>query len=319
VSLQITSTEIRAGISGCGPKLAYTDNMPAQPWKVSLHGGHSGEFCEHAAGDLREVLEAAVAAGYHTFGVSEHAPRSEERLVYATERAKGFDVARLRTDFEDYAQAITPLADEFSDRLTVLRGFEAEVVPAHSYREEMLGHRRRFGFDYMVGSVHYVDEISIDGPKSDFDAVLAQAGGLEPLAVCYYEAIAAMVDALRPDVVGHLDLIRRNAPPDAALDTSAIRKSAGRALEAVREHGCILDLNTAGWRKGLGSPYPAPWLVQWASQMSVGFCFGDDSHGPAQVGEGVDQARGYLLENGVTTVTVLTRDGGAIVRRVVPL
>ena len=103
------------------------------------------------------------------------------------------------------------------------------------------------------------------------------------------------------------------------LDTPAIRKAAGRALDAVREHGCILDLNTAGWRKGLGSPYPAPWLVQWAREMGVGFCFGDDSHGPAQVGEGIDQARGYLLENGVTTVTVLTRDDGAIVRRVVAL
>lgn len=293
--------------------------MAAQPWKVSLHGGHSGEFCEHAAGDLREVLEAAVAAGYHTFGVSEHAPRSEERLVYATERAKGFDVVRLHADFEAYAQAITPLADEFSDRLTVLRGFEAEVVPASSYRDEMLGHRHRFGFDYMVGSVHYVEEISIDGPKSDFEVLLARLGGLEALAVQYYEAVAEMVDALRPDVVGHLDLIRRNAPLDAALDTPTIRNAASRALEAVREYGCILDLNTAGWRKGLESPYPAPWLVRLAHEMNIGFCFGDDSHGPAQVGEGVDQARAYLLENGVTTVTVLTRDDGAIVRRVVPL
>jgi histidinol-phosphatase (PHP family) len=293
--------------------------MLAQPWKVSLHGGHSGEFCEHAAGDLREVLEAAVAAGYHTFGVSEHAPRSEERLLYATERAKGFDVVRLHRDFEAYAQAIMPLADEFSGRLTVLRGFEAEVVPSRSYRDEMLGHRQRFGFDYMVGSVHYVDEISIDGPKSDFETVLARVGGLEALAIRYYEAVAEMVDTLRPDVVGHLDLIRRNAPLDARLDTAAIRNAAGRALEAVREYGCILDLNTAGWRKGLGSPYPAPWLVQWANEMGIGFCFGDDSHGPAQVGEGVDQARAYLLENEVTTVTVLARDAGAIVRRVAPL
>ncbi len=293
--------------------------MPAQPWKVSLHGGHSGEFCEHAAGSLREILEAAVAAGYHTFGVSEHAPRSEDRLIYATERAKGFDIARLQTDFRAYAEAITPLAGEFSDRLTVLRGFEAEVVPTRSYRQEMLGHRRRFGFDYMVGSVHYVDEVSIDGPKADFEAVLAQAGGLEALAVRYYESVAEMVDALRPDVVGHLDLIRRNAPLNAALDTPPIRKAAARALEAAREHRCILDLNTAGWRKGLGSPYPAPWLLRWANEMEVGFCFGDDSHGPGQVGEGVDRAREYLLENGVGTVTVLTRDDGEVVRRVVPL
>jgi histidinol-phosphatase (PHP family) len=119
--------------------------------------------------------------------------------------------------------------------------------------------------------------------------------------------------------VGHLDLIRRNAEPDAKLDTPAIRKAAGLALEAVRARGCILDLNTAGYRKGLGSPYPAPWLLRQAHEMGIGFCFGDDSHGPHQVGEGIEQARGYLFENGVDTVTVLTRENGAVVRRVVAL
>ena len=26
-----------------------------EDWKISLHGGHSGEFCEHAEGTLRET------------------------------------------------------------------------------------------------------------------------------------------------------------------------------------------------------------------------------------------------------------------------
>ena len=50
----------------------------AEAWKTSLHGGHSGEFCEHASATLRELLEAAVEFGFDTFGVSEHAPRVEE-------------------------------------------------------------------------------------------------------------------------------------------------------------------------------------------------------------------------------------------------
>jgi len=58
-------------------------------WKASLHGGHSGEFCDHAGGTLREMVEAAVAFGYRTFGVSEHAPRYEPRFLYAEERALG--------------------------------------------------------------------------------------------------------------------------------------------------------------------------------------------------------------------------------------
>jgi len=293
--------------------------MPGQPWKVSLHGGHSGEFCEHAKESLRQVLEAAATAGYHTFGVSEHAPRSQERFLYNTEREKGYDLERLSREFECYAAAVRQLAVEFDGRLNVLCGFEAEVIPTATYRDEMLGHRRRFGFDYMVGSVHYVDETSIDGLRPDFERALAARGGLEPLAVAYYQAVATMVAALRPEVVGHFDLIRLNAGPEARLDTPPIRQAAGRALEAVRDCDAILDVNTAGYRKGLGMPYPAPWLVETAHTMGIGFCFGDDSHGPAQVGQGIDEARRYLLENGVRHLTVLTRENGEIIRKRVPL
>jgi histidinol-phosphatase (PHP family) len=293
--------------------------MPSQPWKVSLHGGHSGEFCEHAKETLRQVLEAASAAGYHTFGVSEHAPRSQDRFLYATEREKGYDLGRLSREFEAYAAAVRQLAREFEGRLDVLCGFEAEVIPTATYRQEMLGHRQRFGFDYMVGSVHYVDEISIDGLPPEFERALAGRGGLEALAVAYYQGVGAMVEALRPEVVGHFDLIRLNAGPEARLDTPPIRQAAVEALEAVRDANAILDLNTAGYRKGLGTPYPAPWLVETAHSMDIGFCFGDDSHGPAQVGQGIDEARRYLLENGVPDVTVLTRRDGAIARKRVPL
>lgn len=293
--------------------------MPHEPWRVSLHGGHSGEFCEHATGSLRAVLEAAATAGYHAFGVSEHAPRSEERFLYETELQKGFHVPRLQRDFESYAAALPPLIEEFRGRLTVLFGFEAEVVPARRYRDEMLGLRARYPFDFVVGSVHYVDEILLDGPPASFQQACEGRGGLEPLAVRYYELVAEMVEALRPDVVGHLDLIRRNAPPRAVLGTPPIREAADRALEAVRAAGAILDLNTAGYRKGLGSPYPAPWLVKRAAEMGIGFCFGDDSHGPAEVGAGIDQARQYLLGNGVETVTVLAREEGAVLKRKVSL
>lgn len=293
--------------------------MSREPWRVSLHGGHSGEFCEHAEGDLRQVLEAAVRAGYRTFGVTEHAPRSESRFLYAEEIEKGYDVTRLAADFESYAATVFRLADELAEDLQVLRAFEIEVVPGGGYVEEMKALRQRHGFDYMVGSVHYVDEISIDGAPSDFERAVRDHGGLEALAIRYYEEVTAMIEALRPEVVGHLDLIRLLAGESAALDTPSIRSGAHRTLEAALSCSAIIDVNTAAYRKGLASPYPAPWLVQEAASMGLGFCFGDDSHGPDQVGTGIDRARDYLLTNDVTTIAVLTREGNDLVRQEVTL
>lgn len=293
--------------------------IDAPPWKISLHGGHSGEYCDHASGTLREVLEAAVSQGFSTFGVSEHAPRLGDRFLYDEERQMGWDVPKLISNFETYAEDIRKLSTEFDGRLTVLRGFEIEVVPDDRYAEVMSGYRRDLAFEYMVGSVHHVDEIIIDGPPELFQKAVDSCGGLENLGVAYYESVARMIEALKPEVVAHLDLIRKNAPSNESVESARLRDAATETLEFARKHGCILDVNTAGYRKGLGSPYPAPWLVQTAHEMGIGFCFGDDSHSPGDVGSGIEDAKQYMIENGVEAITNLVRDGGGLVKRNISL
>jgi histidinol-phosphatase (PHP family) len=306
-------------INSTGTNTTTMVNHSRPPWKVSLHGGHSGEYCDHAQGTLREVLEAAVQQGYHTYGVSEHAPRLREDLLYDNERAMGWDLAKITADFERYAQDIFGLAEEFSDRLIVLCGFEIEVVPEDRWLEIMRGYRNKYPFEYIVGSVHYLHEMNVDGTKDMFEKLLIKEGGLEPMAIHYYETVSEMVRAIKPEVVAHLDLVRRNAPSNESVETPAIKAAAMKTLEVIREHGGILDLNTAGYRKGLIHPYPAPWLLQEAHKMDIGLCFGEDSHGPQDVGAGIEDARKYLIEHGIETVTVLTKEHGRVVKKVVSL
>ena len=304
-------------------------NESRAEWMVSLHGGHSGEFCDHAEGSLREILTAAVDAGFHTFGVSEHAPRGEARFLYPEEIRRGWDAGKVAADFITYTATLPALEEEFADRLIVLKGFEAEVVPSNRYVRRMREYRERRApsgrpaFDYFVGSVHYVREEQIDGEVEAYLNAVEVCGGLEDFVRAYYRTVAEMIDKLRPDVVGHLDLVVKNARKAGftleAFETPQMRTAAEAALEAARETGAILDLNTAGWRKGLPNPYPAPWLVRRALEMNVPFCFGDDSHSPAQVGAGIADARLYLLDLGVRSITALTREEGSLVLKVIPL
>ncbi len=287
------------------------ERVARKAWRVSLHGGHSGAYCDHAVGSLEEILDAAVAAGCDTYGLSEHAPRGAARFLYSEERSMGWDVAKLERDFAAYAHETSALVARYAGRLHVLRGFEAEVVPPEDWLSRMQAYRERYRFDYVVGSVHYVGERSIDGRPETFRLAMDEAGGREALAVRYYRTVADMVLRLRPEVVGHLDLIRKNGAALGALDTDPIRAAAEEALDAVSRVGAILDLNTAGWRKGLDAPYPAPWLVRRADALGIGFCFGDDSHGPEQVAMDLDRGRDYLLDNGVRSISVLRRRPGA--------
>ncbi|MCP4641308.1 MAG: histidinol-phosphatase [bacterium] len=293
--------------------------MNAPEWMVSLHGGHSSDYCDHAKDPLCAMVEAAVAKGFSTYGLSEHAPRVEARFLYPDEVAMGWDVAKIEADFDAYARRTAELVDEYADRLCLLRGFESEVVPSDRYVDLMLGYRERYAFDYMVGSVHFIDDFLFDYGQASFDQYVEIQGGFERALVRYYEEVAEMVAALRPEIVGHFDLIRQYAAARGAVDTPAIRSAAEGALDVVRDEGGILDLNTVAIRKGLGDPYPESWVVHLARERGIPFCFGDDSHCAADVGAGVEEGRAYLLEHGIESITCLDRRDGTVGRREIAL
>ncbi len=289
------------------------------PWMVSLHGGHSGAYCDHAEGALEDLVQAAIQQGMGTYGLSEHAPRYDVANVFDEEKAMGWDVAHLLKLFGDFVAEARRLQAAYADEITLLVGVEAEVVPDGRYVEVMQGLRREHKLDYFVGSVHWVDGVIIDYTRERFDQAVAQCGGLEALALRYYEIVAEMVESLRPEVVGHLDLLRRYGGTDPALETVAVKERAKAVLSLMKEQGAILDINTAAYRKGLDTPYPAAWLLKATRDQGVACCFGDDAHRASEVGAGIPEARDYLLAHGVDRVTVLTREGGGLGRRVVSL
>ncbi|HOV60970.1 MAG TPA: histidinol-phosphatase [Candidatus Hydrogenedentes bacterium] len=288
-------------------------------WRASLHGGHSAAYCDHARSSLRDLLDAAVARDMCLFGITEHAPRVEPGRLYDEERAMGWTIETLAALFAAYAREVESLRETYADRLIVLKGFESEVVPVTQWETLMLQWKREYGFDYVVGSVHYVAGHIIDYKEEHFLRAVEAAGGMEQAAVRYFRAVAEMAERLRPEVVGHFDLIRKQFPDDETLYTPATRRAALEALEAVRDAGCILDINTGGYRKGLGRPYPAAFIVRAAADMGIPVCPGDDSHAVEEVGYGLEAARAYLLAHGIREVTLLWPGGSGLERRKVPL
>ncbi len=288
-------------------------------WKVSLHGGHSGDFCEHGEDTLREMLDAVVSCGYSTFGVTAHSPATDPKFLYEEEVEAGLSINDLARKFGEYTATCAELANEYSDRIEVLLGAEVEVVPESSFAQNAAALRSEYKLDYLVGSVHWVDEMPFDTSKLDFDKAVANRGCLEPFLLRYYELVGEMIVQVKPEVIGHIDLPRLFCEGAPELESDSVMRAVYTAFEKANAVGCILDLNVGALSKGLATPYPAPWIVQLASEMGLPFCFGDDSHSVAQVGAGIDAGRAYLLEHGIETITKLTRRNGTIAREIVPL
>ena len=288
-------------------------------WKVSLHGGHSGDFCEHGSDTLREMLDAAVSYGYTTFGVTAHSQPTHPKFLYEEEIEAGLSVDDMGENFLAYVAACGALRDEYSDRIEVLMGAEVEIVPESSFAGFADSMKRQFWLDYLIGSVHWVDEMPFDTSQQDFDKAVSNRGGLEPFLLRYYELVGEMIVQVKPEVIGHVDLPRLFCEGAPELESDSVMKAVYTVFEKAKAVGCIIDLNVSALSKGLATPYPAPWIVQLASEMGVPFCFGDDSHSVAQVGAGIDAGRAYLLENGIDTITKLVRRNYTITKEIVPL
>ncbi len=276
----------------------------------SYHGGHSGEFCRHAKGQLAEVVQAAVAAGFTTYGLSEHCPRFQREHLYPDEL--GLELGELQQLFTGYVRAAVELRERHRERLELLIGFETEALPVADWAARMRALRASAPFDYIVGSVHSLGDTWIDLTAEVAERAAAENGGWESARCKYFDQLADVVEALQPEVVGHVDLIRRFEAPGFSFSAQALRH-AERVFEAALAAGSALEVNAAPARRGFGPVYPGPQLLRRALELGVPVTLGDDSHGPDTVGVGLDACLQAIAAAGYTEVHYLTRREGRVV------
>lgn len=278
------------------------------PW-FSYHGGHSGGFCRHAKDDLEAVAETAIARGFTHYGLSEHCPRDRSQDLYPEEHDLGPE--GLAAAFEAYTERAFALRERYADRIELVVGFETERLPPDGWAARMQALRASAPFEYVVGSVHDVDGTYVDYTAETTAELAERLGGRDALHARYFDAVADMVETLRPEVVGHLDLVRKFDGPAASF-SSAVRPHIERALAAVAACGAVLDVNCGAHRRGLSPVYPLPDILARAARMGIPVTLGDDSHGVSSVGVALDASLQAIAAAGYRQVAYLAREPGAV-------
>lgn len=116
-----------------------------------------------------------------------------------------------------------------------------------------------------MGSLHHTHTIPIDFDRATYEKARDVAGGTdERLFEDYFDSQYEMLQALRPPLVGHFDLIRLLSDHrDAEFkDMQGVWERIQRNLEYIASYGGILELNSSGLRKGLAEPYPCLLICQ---------------------------------------------------------
>lgn len=274
---------------------------------VSYHGGHTlfdGE------GRLEEFVESAIAKGFSAIGFSEHMP-PPPKYNYPHFPAP----AEAKRQFAGYVDTVTHLQEKYRRDLPILVGVETEYLPdEETYLADFL---KEFCFDYVVGSVHFVAGIGFDSSQEKYDEAVEACGGLPELAVEYYRCVRGLLAMNVVGVLGHLDLIDIFAAE--SISGEQVRAAEDETLAAAKEANVILDINARGLLKPVKRVYPRVELLKRACHMEIPATFGDDSHGPDQVGARLDQSLQTMLAAGYTSIETLWPEDGGVVRKTYPL
>lgn len=273
------------------------DQKAASILRVSAHGGHSGEFCLHAKDSLADVVATYAAQGFSWIGLTEHMPPFTDSGLYPDERQAGLKAVDLQHQFGRYIETARQLQRDYAGKMKIFVGMESEfytgVVP---WIQQL---QQSFQLDYLVGSVHHVHECCFDFSAVDYAAAVELLGDHERLYCAYFDAQLKMIEQLQPAVVGHFDLIRIYDPDYAQrIQLPVVAQRIERNLQRISQLGLMLDFNVRALVKGASEPYVSAPILRRAMQMGIDVVPGDDSHGVASVGGGIDVAVDLLQQAG---------------------
>lgn len=264
---------------------------------VSIHGGHSGQFCNHAQDTLEDIVKAYIDLGFSWVGITEHMPPISDDFLYEEEIEAGLNAEKMYTRFGQYISTCRELQRKYVNQLEIFVGIETEVYS----NTECFIHKliAEFKPDYIVGSLHHVDDMSFDLSKKQYLEVAAQMGGLEALYCRYFDQQYEMINVLKPRVVGHFDYIRMFDPEyQQRLQQPDIVERIRRNLRRIKELDLILDFNVSPLRKGASEPNPTKSVLLEARELGIPVVPGDDSHAISQVGLNIDKGITILQELG---------------------
>ncbi len=237
---------------------------------------------------IRELAEAAVAQGIDELGVSDH---------YVWLGSGDLPVWSMPlSGIPRYLAELDEVAEEFRGRLVVRKGLEADYDPA---TERELGEvLRQYPFDYVIGSVHFIDGFPIDEDADHWDA-LSQTERNDMIRA-YWDRIRRMAQSRLFDFAGHLDLYKKfghRPTVDISADIDA-------ALDAIAEAGMAAEVNTAGWFLPAMQAYPSAVILVKCHTRGIPFVINADAHEPANLTREFAMARGYIGEAGYSQVAV---------------
>lgn len=225
--------------------------------------------------------------GCKVIGVAEHAPRLNHLVPY---RSLYF------ADFDRYFDTMEEIRIEFAGETDVLTGFEIDY---HAGMVEHYGKMLpRLPLDFVVGSVHSIDDWIVDLPSSLNESSYKDTSAYELYRV-YFAAVREAAKSGLFDFIAHPDLVKKALPHQGMSKPDNLETTFRETAEMLAACDTGIEVNTRGLiLSDVGEFYPAPGFLAACAKENVPVTISSDSHDGKRVGDNFQQAVDYIRKTG---------------------
>ncbi len=242
--------------------------------------------------DMKDMIDAAADKGLQTICFTEHYDYDN---TFAEERNA------FITDLDAYQEKYLSLKDYAdSKKVEILFGVELGLQTYLADDYHLLV--EKYPFDFVIGSSHMARRIDVSAPE-----YFAFYEDLHSAIEAYFDCeVANAMCHSDFDIYGHLDYALRYAPnrPEE-FDYEEYAPSLDRLLKVIIKKGKGIELNTAGYRKGMNGPNPHISILEKYHELGGELItIGSDAHYTEDVAADFDRARQLLKDIGFKNYAV---------------
>ena len=278
--------------------------------KVNFHT-HS-TFCD-GKNTAEEMVLAAIEKGFDVLGFSGHCIHPLNPEFY-----KPFDDIwhMPSADIKTYTQEIRRLQAEYSSKIKIFLGFEADYFddPAYGTAIPQKEAYSDFSPDYLIGAVHfcctdksfYTVDHHAEVIKENLIKLYSKPNGEIDgrAAVCdYFAAEREMLKKGDFDILAHPDLLRkRNGELKFFSEEESWYKEEIKAtVKEIARAGVITEINTGAIARGaMDDTYPSAYFLQLLFEAGVPVCINSDAHTTSGLDCAFDRAAAIAKKTGYT-------------------
>ena len=232
-----------------------------------------------------DYIAPAIAAGLSEIGFSEH--------------------LTLFKDLEDWNMNpvnISPYISHLEALQNSTKSVKIKIGLEVDYfagkEEETSAYLTPLPLDYIIGSVHYLGEKTVDfGPE------FYEGKSIDNLFESYFDSVIAAVASGLFDIIGHCDLIRIYGYKPLTDQEPLYRKLA----KTMKTHNVVFEVNTNGRNRPLADFYPDRRFLHIFREENVPVCVNSDAHMPSRVGQYFDEAYELLRYIGFSEMAVFDK------------